>query len=147
MIFNWKIPYENSLDKMSNEQLSDFIMTNFGLTDNEIKIENDHIEGTPTSLTLTNWISGIRLAVYDIILTNDKNKKVLTIKIRLFKILVISLLFLLPSFFDSGDFLLIGLIGYFGSVVFFGIIATIELYSAKSGIEKKIKNVCQQSLK
>lgn len=132
---------------MSNEQLSEFIMNSFGLIHNEIKIENDYIEGIPTSLTLTNWISGIRLAVYDIILTNDKKKKVLTIKIRLFKTLLISLLFLVPIFFGSGDFLLIGLIGYFGSVVLFGTLATIELYSAKSEIEKKIKNVCQQNLR
>jgi hypothetical protein len=124
---------------MSNEELGVFILSEFGLDKDEIEVRENSIFGNPTVLTITKMITGIRFAVYDIELVNDKINKSLSFKVRLYKLFIIPLLFPIFSLIVSNDIFLPGMIGYIASVIFGGLIATIELYLDKSKIERKIK--------
>lgn len=125
---------------MTNEQLGDFVFAEFGLDKSEIEIKENQVEGNPSSLTLTWCITGLRLAVYDIKVVNNKSDKALIIRIRFYKLFIFPLLFPLMTLLLN-DLIMPGLIAYVFSVFFFGMIALFELYTDKSKIESKIKKL------
>jgi hypothetical protein len=147
MIITWKIGYSDNLVDVSNSELASQIMPIFGLDDDEYKVCEDHVEATPTVFTISKWISGVRFSVYDIRIENKIEKKVIEIKIRLFKLFVLPLIFPLIGLFSNFDFIPLdaSLIAYGICVILFGLMTFLELAGDKSRIRKKIKTLANNT--
>ena len=146
MIITWKIGYSDDLAKVSNAELAYQIIPLFGLDEDEYSVHSDHIQATPKAFAFK-WISPIRFSVYDIILKKDSTKGIIEIRIRLYKLFIFPLMFPVLIFIAELKLiaLVVGVIAYLFSLIFFGLMTFIELRIDKSKIKKKIKTLANNT--
>ncbi len=132
----WTFNYSSAIENLSYEVLAEQIMPDFGLRNNEIKVYKDRVEGSPTPFIITRMITPVRLAVYDIILKKNTERKEISIKIRFYTLFIFPLLpVLFASFLGIPWYFLV--LFYLISIVFFGASALFQLYLIKSSIKKQ----------
>ena len=139
----WRFKYQTNNKTLTLKRLASEIMPSFGLDKNEIKVFEDRIEGNPTSFTLSKFITPIRIAVYDIILSIDNEKEEIEIYIRFYKLFIIPLIPVI-GLMIFGQFIP-SLLFYLLCVLIFGISAIIELQIDKRSIRKIIKTFANNS--
>jgi hypothetical protein len=147
MIITWKIGYSDNLADVSNSELANQVMPIFGLDQDEYEIHEGYVEATPTVLTISKWISGVRFSVYDIRLENRIETKTIFIRIRLFKLFIVPLIFPAIGLITGFDYISLGLsfIVYGLCILFFGLMTLIELAVNKSRIRKKINTLANNT--
>lgn len=139
----WHFKYSDGSIDLTNSELANHVMPIFGIDQDEYQIHEGHVEAAPTVFTISKWISGVRFSVYDIRLENRIETNTILIRIRLFKLYIIPLIFPALGLITGFEYISLGLsfMVYVLCVLFFGLMTLIELAVDKSRIREKIKTL------
>ena len=125
MIFNWTI--KNCELKENDQILAERILCEFGIDKEDIEFGWFRIIGVPkVKLKWNHTVSAVRISVYDIKLRIDHERKEVKFQFRLYKLLVIALIFFLFISLILGN-VKAGLLFSSGALIFFGISTFIQL--------------------
>ena len=143
MRLTWKINIDCQLDTAKFRLLSTDIFREFCIyEDDDIELKENISISSPSAFKF-DFISPIDLSIFYIRIINQSSVGSIKIQFSFLKLLIISMLLMILG---SLGHIIIGLLGFLISMLFFGSMTLFTLYMNKEKIENKIKTICQQAV-